>query len=179
MNSQTTSKPTKQPPWQQTRQSHIASFAGHWTCPGRMYQYPVIYITHTRTAISASLTSAIPCLLRQTSRTDPTRICAIVEGVLHLHPLGAPGSHEHELTVLSVLSVLFVRAFLARAQARWMKKVVEAIQNGDSVIMENCPQGIDASLNPVLQVIPCLLINSFFCLHVAMFRTSLSISSLP
>lgn len=32
-----------------------------------------------------------------------------------------------------------------------MKKVVAAIQNGDTVIIENCPQDIDAALNPVLQ----------------------------
>lgn len=38
------------------------------------------------------------------------------------------------------------------AQARWMMKVVAAIQQGDSVIVENCPQDIDAALNPVLQV---------------------------
>lgn len=31
-------------------------------------------------------------------------------------------------------------------------KVVAAIQKGDSVIVENCPQDIDAALNPVLQV---------------------------
>lgn len=33
-----------------------------------------------------------------------------------------------------------------------MKKVVAAIQQGDSVIVENCPEDIDAALNPVLQV---------------------------
>ncbi|CAM9559024.1 unnamed protein product [Hapterophycus canaliculatus] len=36
-------------------------------------------------------------------------------------------------------------------QANWMKKVVVAIQNGDAVIIENCPEDIDAALNPVLQ----------------------------
>lgn len=38
-------------------------------------------------------------------------------------------------------------------QAHWMTKVVAAIQQGDSVIVENIPQDIDAALNPVLQVI--------------------------
>lgn len=33
-----------------------------------------------------------------------------------------------------------------------MKRIVAAIQNGDSVILENCSEDIDASLNPVLQV---------------------------
>lgn len=32
-----------------------------------------------------------------------------------------------------------------------MKKVVAAIQQGDTVIVENCPEDIDAALNPVLQ----------------------------
>lgn len=32
-----------------------------------------------------------------------------------------------------------------------MKKVVAAIQQGDTVIVENCPEDIDASLNPILQ----------------------------
>lgn len=36
-------------------------------------------------------------------------------------------------------------------QAQWMKKVVAAIQQGDTVIVENCPEDIDAALNPVLQ----------------------------
>lgn len=37
-------------------------------------------------------------------------------------------------------------------QAQWMKKIVGAIQKGHTVIVENCPEDIDAALNPVLQV---------------------------
>eukprot|EP00752_Nemacystus_decipiens_P011484 g10196.t1 len=40
---------------------------------------------------------------------------------------------------------------LQMGEANWMKKVVAAIQQGDTVIVENCPEDIDASLNPVLQ----------------------------
>lgn len=37
-------------------------------------------------------------------------------------------------------------------QVQWMKKIVGAIQKGHTVIVENCPEDIDAALNPVLQV---------------------------
>lgn len=53
---------------------------------------------------------------------------------------------------LLCLTCARVPGFCCTLKPHWMKKVLGAIQNGDSVIVENCPQEIDASLNPVLQV---------------------------
>ncbi|CAM9099296.1 unnamed protein product [Ectocarpus fasciculatus] len=55
--------------------------------------------------------------------------------------------HEEVATEASGRSLLV----LQMGEANWMKKIVAAIQEGDTVIVENCPQDIDAALNPVLQ----------------------------
>ena len=44
-------------------------------------------------------------------------------------------------------------------------KVVAAIQQGDSVIVENCPQDIDAALNPVLQVTRITYFSTYWTYH--------------
>ena len=40
---------------------------------------------------------------------------------------------------------------LQLSNVNWVKKLSQAISNGNTVIMENCPVDIDATLDPVLQ----------------------------
>ena len=58
--------------------------------------------------------------------------------------MAAFGSAEIEVEALPFI-------VLQLSNANWVKKLNQAISNGNTVIMENCPVDIDATLDPVLQ----------------------------